>query len=70
MRIIGCDLQRGQQTLAMLGTATGGIEKTDSEARREHRARVLSKLSWPVRVEIAATSFPAASADQWVHRQI
>jgi hypothetical protein len=35
MRIIGCDLHARQQTLAILDTATGGVEKTDSCANEE-----------------------------------
>jgi hypothetical protein len=46
MRIIGCDLHARQQTRGREG---------DSEARRQHGARVYDHLARPVRVWIEAT---------------
>ena len=45
MRIIGCDLHSRQQTLAMLDTATGEVEKTTLKHEEQQRARVLFQAS-------------------------
>ena len=56
MRIIGCDLHSRQQTLAMLDTATGEIEKTTLKHEENIVREFYSKLSQPVRVGIEATA--------------
>jgi len=55
MRIIGCDLHSRQQTLAMLDTATGEIEKTTLKHEENIVREFYSKLPRPVRVGIEAT---------------
>src|SRR3984885_16284679 len=55
MRIIGCDLHSRQQTLAMLDTITGEIEKTTLKHEENIVREFYSKLSRPVRVGIEAT---------------
>jgi transposase len=55
MRIIGCDLHSRQQTLAMLDTATGEIEKRTLEHKENTVREFYSQLPRPVRVGIEAT---------------
>src|ERR1700688_141367 len=55
MRIIGCDLHSRQQTLAMLDTTTGEIEKTTLKHEGNKVREFYSKLPRPVRVGIEAT---------------
>src|SRR6202161_3967636 len=55
MRIIGCDLHSRQQTLAMLDTATGEIEKTTLKHEENIVREFYSELPRPVRVGIEAT---------------
>ena len=55
MRIIGCDLHSRQQTLAMLDTTTGEIEKTTLKHEENIVREFYSKLPRPVRVGIEAT---------------
>jgi len=55
MRIIGCDLHSRQQTLAMLDTATGEIEKTTLKHEENIVREFCSNLPRPVRVGIEAT---------------
>src|SRR6204780_4182916 len=55
MRIIGCDLHSRQQTLAMLDTATGEIEKTTLKHEENIVREFYSNLPRPVRVGIEAT---------------
>jgi len=50
MRIIGCDLHSRQQTLAMLDTATGEIEKTTLKHEENIAREFYSNLPRPVRV--------------------
>jgi transposase len=55
MRIIGCDLHSRQQTLAMLDTATGEIERTTLKHEENVVREFYSNLPRPVRVGIEAT---------------
>ena len=55
MRIIGCDLHSRQQTLAMLETTTGEIEKTTLKHEENIVREFYSNLPRPVRVGIEAT---------------
>src|SRR5271169_1018091 len=55
MRIIGCDLHSRQQTLAMLDTATGEIEKTTLKHEENIVREFYSELPRPARVGIEAT---------------
>ncbi len=55
MRIIGCDLHSRQQTLAMLDTTTGEIEKTTLKHEENIVPEFYSHLPRPVRVGIEAT---------------
>ena len=55
MRIIGCDLHSRQQTLAMLDTATGEIEKRTLKHEENIVREFYSNLPRPVRVGIEAT---------------
>jgi len=55
MRIIGCDLHSRQQTLAMLDTTTGEIEKTTLKHEDDIVWGFYSSLPRPVRVGIEAT---------------
>jgi hypothetical protein len=55
MRIIGCDLHSRQQTLAMLDTTTGEVEKTTLEHEDDIVREFYSNLPRPVRVRIEAT---------------
>ena len=55
MRIIGCDLHSRQQTLAMLDTSTGEVEKTTLKHEGNHVREFYSGLPRPVRVGIEAT---------------
>jgi transposase len=55
MRIIGCDLHSRQQTLAMLDTTTGEIEKTTLKHGENIVQEFYSNLPRPVRVGIEAT---------------
>ena len=55
MRIIGCDLHSRQQTLAMLDTATGEIEKRTLEHKENTVREFYSQLPRPVCVGIEAT---------------
>src|ERR1700722_410814 len=55
MRIIGCDLHSRQQTLAMLDTATGEIEKTTLKHEGNNVREFYSSLPRPVLVGIEAT---------------
>ena len=55
MKIIGCDLHSRQQTLAMLDTATGEIEKTTLKHEENIVREFYSQLPRPVRVGIEAT---------------
>jgi transposase len=55
MRIIGCDLHSRQQTLAMLDTATGQIEKRTLKHEESIVREFYSNLPGPVRVGIEAT---------------
>ena len=55
MRIIGCDLHRRQQRLAMLDTATGEIEKRTLQHEENIVREFYCNLSRPVRVGIEAT---------------
>jgi len=55
MRIIGCDLQSREQTLAMQDTTTGEIEKTTLKHEENIVREFHSKLPRPVRVGIEAT---------------
>jgi hypothetical protein len=50
MRIIGCDLHSRQQTLAMLDTATGEVERTTLRHEGNNVREFYSKLPRPVRV--------------------
>ena len=55
MQIIGCDLHARQQTLAMLGTATGEVLNKTLTHEGESVREFYSKLPAPVRVGIEAT---------------
>jgi hypothetical protein len=55
MRIIGCDLHRRQQTLAMLDTTTGEVLKTTLQHEGTNVREFYSNLRRPVRVGIEAT---------------
>jgi hypothetical protein len=55
MRIIGYDLHSRQQTLAMLDTATGEIEKRTLKHEGDTVREFYSQLPGPVRVGIEAT---------------
>ena len=55
MRIIGCDLHARQQTLAMLDTATGEVEKITLKHEGNNVREFYSALPRPVRVGIEAT---------------
>ena len=55
MRIIGCDLHAGQQTVAMLDTATGEIVKMTLLHEGNNVREFYSTLPGPVRVGIEAT---------------
>jgi len=55
MRIIGCDLHSRQQTLAMLDTTTGEVEKTTLTHEGNNVREFYSTLPRPVRVGIEAT---------------
>jgi transposase len=55
MRIIGCDLHGRQQTLAMLDTTTGEVEKTTLKHEGNNVQEFYSTLPRPVRVGIEAT---------------
>jgi transposase len=55
MRIIGCDLHSRQQTLAMLDTTTGEVEKTTLKHEGNKVREFYSTLPRPVRVGIEAT---------------
>ena len=55
MRIIGCDLQARQQTVAMLDTKTGEVVKMTLTHEGSNVREFYSKLPRPVRVGIEAT---------------
>jgi len=55
MRIIGCDLHSRQQTLAMVDTITGEVEKTTLKHADDIVREFYSNLPRPVRVGIEAT---------------
>jgi transposase len=55
MRIIGCDLDARQQTLAMLDTTTGEIVEVTVKHEGDNVREFYSSLSHPVRVGIEAT---------------
>jgi transposase len=55
MRIIGCDLHARQQTLAMLDTETGAVEKQILRHEGSQTREFYSALPRPVRVGIEAT---------------
>jgi transposase len=55
MRIIGCDLHARQQTLAMLDTTTGEVEKMTLKHEGNNVREFYSTLPRPVRVGIEAT---------------
>jgi len=55
MRIIGCDLHSRQQTLAMLDTTTGEVERTTLQHEENVVREFYSNLPRPVRVGIEAT---------------
>jgi len=55
MRNIGCDLHSRQQTLAMLDTTTGEIEKRTLKHEENIVREFYSNLPRPVRVGIEAT---------------
>ncbi len=55
MRIIGCDLHARQQTVAMLDTATGEVEKQTLRHQGSEAREFYSALPGPVRVGIEAT---------------
>jgi hypothetical protein len=55
MRIVGCDLHSRQQTLAMLDTTTGEIEKTTLKHEEKIVREFYSNLPRPVRVGIEVT---------------
>jgi transposase len=55
MQIIGCDLHARQQTLAMLGTATGEVLNKTLTHEGESVREFYSTLPSPVRVGIEAT---------------
>lgn len=55
MRIIGCDLHARQQTLAMLDTARGEVEKATLKREGHSVREFYSTLPRPVRVGIEAT---------------
>src|SRR5271170_6277970 len=55
MRIIGCDLHSRQQTLAMLDTATGEVERTTLRHDGNTVREFYSTLPGPARVGIEAT---------------
>ena len=53
MRIIGCDLHARQQTVAMLDTETGEVEKINLQHEGNNVREFYSTLPRPVRVGIA-----------------
>ena len=55
MKIIGCDLHARQQTLAMLDTTTGEVEKKILKHEANKVREFYSHLAKPVRVGIEAT---------------
>jgi len=55
MRIIGCDLQARQQTLAMLDSTTGEVVKATLQHEGNDVREFYSKLPRPARVGIEAT---------------
>jgi len=55
MRIMGCDLHSRQQTLAMLDTTTGEVEKTTLKHEGNNVPEFYSTLLRQVRVGIEAT---------------
>jgi transposase len=55
MRIIGCDLHARQQTVAMLDTTTGEVEKQTLRHEGSETREFYSALPRPVRVGIEAT---------------
>ena len=55
MKIIGCDLHAGQQTLAMLDTTTGEVEKKILNHEDHNVREFYCNLAKPVRVGIEAT---------------
>ena len=55
MKIIGCDLHARQQTLAMLDTTTGEVEKKILKHEVNKVREFYSHLAKPVRVGIEAT---------------
>ena len=55
MKIIGCDLHARQQTLAMLDTTTGEVEKKILKHEANNVREFYSHLAKPVRVGIEAT---------------
>ena len=55
MRIIGCDLHAGQQTLAMLDTTTGEVVEVTLQHEGDKVREFYSSLPGPVRVGIEVT---------------
>ena len=55
MKIIGCDLHARQQTLAMLDTTTGEVEKKTLQHEGSKVREFYSNLPQPVRIGIEAT---------------
>jgi hypothetical protein len=55
VKIIGCDLHARQQTLAMLDTTTGEVEKKILKHQANNVREFYSHLAKPVRVGIEAT---------------
>jgi Transposase len=55
MKIIGCDFHSRQQTLAILDTATGEVERTTLRHEGDNVREFYSNLPGPVRVGIEAT---------------
>ena len=70
MRIIGCDLHSRQQTLAMLDTATGELEKTTLKHEENIVREFYSQLPRPVRVGIEPTrQIENAQVTDFTYRQ-
>ena len=61
MKVIGCDLHAGQQTLAMLDTATGEVVKATLKHAGDNVREFYTNLPRPVRVGIEATG-----SIQWI----
>jgi hypothetical protein len=61
VKVIGCDLHAGQQTLAMLDTATGEVVKATLKHAVDNVRQFYANLPRPVRVGIEATG-----SIQWI----